>query len=173
MKKILILLLCILTIFIGFLLYKKVNQGIDAYNYQHHNDIDFTEVKTLPVDDNDVFESYTHQTTTYPLFESDVLKSTIHYTSNFDTHGIMVCHIDDDQFVINSIEEFSDIDKKVNDVTGGYVIIWPKKYHLNSGIQGDIYETDDHYYMLVHPQKKENVLYEFETFTLQIVITDL
>ena len=74
MKKILILLLVILIAFIGFLLYKKVDQGINAYNYDRHNDIDFSQTKALPVDGNDVFESYTHQRTTYPLFEADVLK---------------------------------------------------------------------------------------------------
>jgi len=173
MKKLSILLLSLLIIFIGFLLYKKIDLAVDAYNYDQMSEIDLTHVKALPVDERDVFESYTHQLSTYPLFDHDILDSTIHYSNNFSSKGVTICHIDGDEFVVNSFQDQTKVDKEVKNITGPYVMIWPKKYTLKSGVQGDIYETEDLYYLHVIPSVLEDVWFEFDTFSIKLHLKDL
>ena len=173
MKKIAILILCLLTVLVGFLLYKKVNQGIEAYHYSELQSIDYTQVKTLPVDEYDVFESYTHQLTTYPLFEEDVLKSVQHYVNQESFKGLMVAYNTEDEFIVNSFKEFSSVDKKVEDVTGAYVLVWSKDFTLESGVQGKLYENDTLYFMLIQPKKIDSVWFDFDDFSLELIISDL
>lgn len=173
MKKIAILILCLLTVLVGFFLYKKVDQGIEAYHYSELQSIDYTQVKTLPVDEYDVFESYTHQLTTYPLFDEDVLKSVQHYVNQESFEGLMVAYNGDQQFVVNRFKDFSSVDKKVENVTGAYVLVWSKDLTLESGVQGKLYENDSLYFMLIQPRKVDSVWFDFDEFSLEVIISDL
>lgn len=173
MKKLAIVLLCLLTLYMGFLFYKKINQGIDAFNYQQMDTIDLTHAKALPVDERDVFESYTYQLTTYPRFDTDLLKSTIHYSHQEDRQAIRVCHMDEEHFIINSFEDFSTVDKEVSDITGPYVVIWPETYTLKTGVKGDLYQEHGLYYMLVTPINLDQVWFDFDSFSLKISLSDL
>lgn len=173
MKKIVILILCLLIALVGFFLYKKVDQGIEAYHYRELQNIDYTQVKTLPVDEYDVSQSYTHQVTTYPLFEEELLTSVQHYVAQSSFEGLMVAYNTEDEFMINSFKEFSSVDKKVTDVHGAYVLVWSKNYTLKSGVQGKLYENDTLYFMWIQPKKVDSVWFNFDEFSLELVISDL
>jgi len=173
MKKFFILLLCLLTLFVGFLFYKQIDKGIEAYTYKHEQDIDYTQIKKLPVDEHNAFETYTHQRTTYPIFDSNVLKSTIHYVNTKHVKGILIAHINDKTFIVDSFEILDKKATTIENIHGTFVLLWPKDITLQYGLQGEIYETDSHYYMSVQAHQLGQVVYEFDDFTLELQIKDL
>jgi hypothetical protein len=171
MKKIGIILLslflCLLILFIGFLLYKKIDQGIQARAYASMEKLDTSKAKTLPVDERDVLKTYTHQLTTYQGFETDLLKAAIHYSNQMPLDGIYVMYHEEDTFLVHSFQDFEK-SQSVKDVEDTFIILWPKSLNLETDALGELYESNDYYYLKVIIKNSDPLLFDFNVFSLKI-----
>ena len=167
MKKIVILLLCLLILFIGFLLYKKIDQGIQAQAYASMEEVDTSQAKTLPVDERDVLDTYTHQLTTYQGFDSDLLKSAIHYSNQMPLKGIYVMYHDGDKFLVHSFQDFEER-QSLKNVDNNFILLWPKSLKLETDALGDLYESEEYYFLKVLIKDSQPLLFDFDIFSLEI-----
>ena len=167
MKKIIFVVLCLLILFIGFLLYKKIDQGIQAQAYASMEKVDTSQAKTLPVDERDVLDTYTHQLTTYQAFDADLLKSAIHYSNQMPLEGIYVMYHDEDDFLVHSFQDFKE-SQSLKNVDSSFMLLWPKTLDLETDALGDLYKTDDYYLLKVLIKDSDPLLFDFEVFSLKI-----
>lgn len=167
MKKIVIVLLCLLILFIGFLLYKKIDQGIQAQAYASMEKVDTSQAKALPVDERDVLDTYTHQLTTYQAFDSDLLKSAIHYSKEMPLKGIYVMYHEEDNFLVHSFQDFK-VQQSLKNVNPSFIILWPKTLELETDAPGDLYESEDYYFLKVLIKDSQPLLFDFDIFSLKI-----